>query len=626
MCDTIAHRGPDDYGVYSDRWVSLGHRRLSIIDLEHGRQPLSNEDGTVWIVFNGEIYNFRELRNELLAAGHRFRTSSDTEVIVHLYEQHGTDCVRHLRGMFAFAIWDQPKRRLFLARDHIGQKPLFFYHGNGVFAFASEIKALLSLNRVKVEMDPAAMNHLISLRYAPGTGTLFTGIHKLPAAHWMVFADGRVHTERYWQLDYIKKLTGKEDDVVAELKDRLLQTVESHLISDVPVGAFLSGGMDSSTVTAMMATQSSSRVQTFSIGVREADFNELPYARLVAQRYKTQHHERIADDQLVRLLPKLIWHMDEITDPFGFGVFLVAQLASSHVKVVLGGDGGDEIFAGYDRYAGHKLVDYYCFLPAALRKNVFGSLIRCLPDSYSYNSNTQKLRWLNEMSLTTGGDRYAQSLTHLRFPREVKERLYTPELRKDLADEFDSTRHILEHFETARAADVIDKMLYTDMMTRMPEHLLRIVDHMTMAHSLEDRSPLLDYRLVDFAASIPVNLKLRGRKLKYVFKQVATEFLPPQLLSRSKQGFSFPLAYWMKSRLGNLLETLFVSSRLAEEGYFRREYMMELLNQHRAGKVDHNYRLWILLNLELWWRIYIDGMPLASLDQFINERFESRAA
>jgi len=626
MCDTIAHRGPDDYGVYSDRWVSLGHRRLSIIDLEHGRQPLSNEDGTVWIVFNGEIYNFLELRNELLAAGHRFRTSSDTEVIVHLYEQHGTDCVRHLRGMFAFAIWDQPKRRLFLARDHIGQKPLFFYHGNGVFAFASEIKALLSLNRVKVEMDPAAMNHLISLRYAPGTGTLFKGIHKLPAAHWMIFADGRVHTERYWQLDYIKKLTGKEDDVVAELKDRLLQTVESHLISDVPVGAFLSGGMDSSTVTAMMATQSSSRVQTFSIGVREADFNELPYARLVAQRYKTQHHERIADDQLVRLLPKLIWHMDEITDPFGFGVFLVAQLASSHVKVVLGGDGGDEIFAGYDRYAGHKLVDYYCFLPAALRKNVFGSLIRCLPDSYSYNSNTQKLRWLNEMSLTTGGDRYAQSLTHLRFPREVKERLYTPELRKDLADEFDSTRHILEHFETARAADVIDKMLYTDMMTRMPEHLLRIVDHMTMAHSLEDRSPLLDYRLVDFAASIPVNLKLRGRKLKYVFKQVATEFLPPQLLSRSKQGFSFPLAYWMKSRLGNLLETLFVSSRLAEEGYFRREYMMELLNQHRAGKVDHNYRLWILLNLELWWRIYIDGMPLASLDQLISERLQLCAA
>jgi asparagine synthase (glutamine-hydrolysing) len=269
-------------------------------------------------------------------------------------------------------------------------------------------------------------------------------------------------------------------------------------------------------------------------------------------------------------------------------------------------------------------VDYYCFLPVALRKNVFGSLIRRLPDSYSYNSNTQKLRWLNDMSLTAGGERYAQSLTHLRFPREVKERLYTSALRKDLADEYDSTRHILEHFETPHASDIIDKMLYTDMMTRMPEHLLRIVDHMTMAHSLEDRSPLLDHRLVEFAASIPASLKLKGRKLKYVFKQAAREYLPPQLLSRSKQGFSFPLAYWMKSRLGNLLEALFVNSRLAEEGYFHREYMIELLSQHRTGKVDHNYRLWILLNLELWWRIYIDGVSLAALDEFIDDHIELR--
>jgi asparagine synthase (glutamine-hydrolysing) len=620
MCDTIAHRGPDDSGVYTDAWVSLGHRRLSIIDLNHGRQPLANEDETVWIVFNGEIYNFPELRKQLLAAGHRFKTATDTEVIVHLYEQHDTDCVRHLRGMFAFAIWDQPKRRLFLARDHIGQKPLFFYYADSVFAFASEIKALLRLSRVKVEMDAVAMNHMISLRYAPGTGTLFKGIHKLPAAHWMLLEDGKLRTERYWQLDYTKKLAGKEDEIVGDLKKLLLETVKSHLISDVPVGAFLSGGIDSSTVTAMMAAHSSGGIQSFSIGVREADFNELPYARLVANRYKTDHHERIAEDQLVRLLPKLIWHMDEITDPFGFGVFLVAQLASSHVKVVLGGDGGDEIFAGYDRYAGHKLVDYYCFLPAALRKNVLGTLIRCLPDSYSYNNNTQKLRWLNEMSLTTGGDRYAQSLTHLRFPREVKERLYTAALRQELSDDYDSTRHVLEHFETDQASDTIDKMLYTDMMTRMPEHLLRIVDHMTMAHGLEDRSPLLDHRLVEFAASIPVNLKLRGRKLKYVFKQVARDFLPPELLSRSKQGFSFPLAYWMKARLGNLLEGLFSSSRLAEEGYFRRGYMLELLNQHRSGKADHNYRLWILLNLELWWRLYIDRVNIDTLGDLVNQQ------
>lgn len=626
MCDTIAHRGPDDFGVYSDPSVSLGHRRLSIIDLERGRQPLSNEDGTVWIVFNGEIYNFLELRTQLAAAGHRFKTSTDTEVIVHLYEEHGVECVQYLRGMFAFAIWDRSQRRLFLARDHVGQKPLFFHHANNKFAFASEIKALLKLDHITPEIDTAAMNHLISLRYAPGTQTLFKGIHKLPAGHWMIFEKGRLHMERYWQLDYTNKLTGKEDEIVAELKDRLIRTVKSHLISDVPLGAFLSGGIDSSTVTAMMSATSADPIQTFSIGVREADFNELPYARLVADRYKTKHHERIADDQLVSLLPKLIWHMDEITDPFGFGVFLVAQLSKSHVKVVLGGDGGDEIFAGYDRYAGHSLVDYYCFLPVALRKNVFSSVIRFLPDSFTYNSNTQKLRWLNDMSLTSGGDRYAQSLTHLRFPRETKERLYTSSLRKDLADDFDSTPHILQHFESSSASDIIDKMLNTDMMTRMPEHLLRIVDHMTMAHSIEDRSPLLDHRLVEFAAAIPVNLKLRGRKLKYVFKQVAKEFLPAPLLSRSKQGFSFPLAYWMKSRLGNFLEAVFVRSRLAEEGYFRRGYMMELLNQHRTGAVDHNYRLWILLNLELWWRIYMDGISLDALDASINEHIQLRKA
>ena len=626
MCDAIAHRGPDDFGVYSDRSVSLGHRRLSIIDLERGRQPLSNEDSTVWIVFNGEIYNFPELRKELELAGHCFKTSTDTEVIVHLYEEHGTECVRHLRGMFAFAIWDRPRRRLFLARDHVGQKPLFFHHAGNRFAFASEIKALLQLNHLTREIDVAAMNHLISLRFAPGTQTLFKNVHKLPAGHWMIFENDHLQMERYWQVDYTKKLLGNEEEIVSELKERLVGTVKSHLISDVPLGAFLSGGIDSSTVTAIMASATAEPIQTFSIGVRESDFNELPYARMVADRYKTEHHESIADDQLVSLLPKLIWHMDEITDPFGFGVYLVAQLAKSHVKVVLGGDGGDEIFGGYDRYAGHKLVDYYCFLPVSLRKNVFASLIRLLPDSFGYNSNTQKLRWLNEMSLTTGGDRYAQSLSHLRFPDEIKERLYTSSLRRNLADEFDSAPYILRHFGNPCASDVLDKMLNTDMMTRMPEHLLRIVDHMTMAHSIEDRSPLLDHRLVEFGASIPVNLKIRGRKLKYVFKQVAREFLPPPLLSRSKQGFSFPLAYWMKSRLGNLLEAVFVRSRLAEEGYFRREYMMEVLNQHRAGKVDHNYRLWILLNLELWWRIYMDGVPPDTLDAFITEHIELRKA
>jgi asparagine synthase (glutamine-hydrolysing) len=626
MTAALTHRGPDDEGFYFNRGVGLGHRRLSIIDLEHGRQPICNEDGTVWIVFNGEIYNFLDLRQELEAAGHRFKTSTDTEVIVHLYEQHGTDCVRYLRGMFAFAIWDSSRRRLFLARDHVGQKPLFFFHRYGVFGFGSEIKALLRSGCVKAEMDAAAMNHLISLRYLPGTQTLFKGIHKLPAGHWMTVENGQVKTQRYWQLDYTKKLGGSEEEVVSELKRVIQESVKSHLISDVPVGAFLSGGIDSSTVASMMSLSSAKRIQTFSIGVQETDFNELPFARLVADRYNTMHFEKIASNRLVSLLPKLISHMDEIVDPFGFGVFLVAELAKSHVKVVLGGDGGDELFGGYDRYVGNRLVDYYCFIPQTVRKHVFPSLIRLLPDSYGYNSTTQKLRWLNDMSLTSGGDRYAHSMSYLRFTQEAKERLFSPALRRSLDGEFDSTPHILEHFNNSCAKELIDKMLYTDMMTRMPEHLLMLVDHMTMAHSLEDRSPLLDYRVVEFAAAIPTNLKVKGNRLKHVFREVAKEFLPSQLLSRSKQGFSFPLAYWMKSELGNLLEKLFLKSRLAEEGYFHRDYMLELLRQHRFGRVDHNYRLWILLNLELWWRIYIDGTSLDSLNQIIDDGLELRAA
>ncbi|HUF42104.1 MAG TPA: asparagine synthase (glutamine-hydrolyzing) [Verrucomicrobiae bacterium] len=626
MSAALAHRGPDDEGYHFDGAVGLGHRRLSIIDLDHGRQPLSNEDGTIWIVFNGEIYNYLDLRRELESAGHRFKTATDTEAIVHLYEEHGAGCVERLRGMFAFAIWDGARQRLFLARDHVGQKPLFFFQRGDVFGFASEIKALLRSGRVKAAPDAVAMNHLISLRYLPGTRTLFDGIQKLPAAHWMTVQAGRVEMRRYWQADYNRKFSGSEAEAVSRLRTILEDSVASHLVSDVPVGAFLSGGIDSSTVTALMALNSPQRIQTFSIGVKEADFNELPYARLVAERYRTDHSEKIADTDLIGLLPKLIWHMDEIADPFGFGVYLVAELARSRVKVVLGGDGGDELFGGYDRYAGHRLVDYYCFLPRPLRKQIFPALLRLLPDSYGYNSLTQKLRWLNDMSLASGGERYARSMAYLRFTQEAKERLFTPSLRAQLDGAFDSEPQILEHFNSGRAGDPIDRMLHTDMMTRMPEHLLMLVDHMTMAHGLEDRSPLLDRRMVEFAASLPANLKVRGSRLKYVFKQAAKDLLPAPLLSRSKQGFAFPIARWMKSELAPLLENFFTNSRLAEEGYFRREVMLELLDEHRRGQTDHNYRLWILLNLEIWWRLFIDGASVDSLDQVIHGKLENKAA
>ena len=626
MGRALVHRGPDAEGYYFAGPVGLGHRRLSIIDLEGGGQPLSNEDGTIWIVFNGEIYNYLELRQALEAAGHRFKTRTDTEVIVHLYEEQGTECVRHLRGMFAFAIWDQRHQRLFLARDHVGQKPLFFYQRNGAFAFASEIKALLQTGHVSAELDAGAMSDLISLRFTPGTKTMFKGIHKVPAGHWILLDKGGYRLERYWGLRYTRKLAGSEAEIVQRLKELLFESVKAHLVSDVPIGAFLSGGIDSSTVTALMAMTSPEPISTFSIGVKQADFNELPYARLVADRYRTKHHEAIIDEDLVRLLPKLIWHMDELSDPFGFGVYLVAQLAKPHVKVVLGGDGGDELFVGYDRYVGNMLVEYYCLLPGALRKHVLGRVMNLIPDSYTYNSIAQKLRWINEMSLKSGGERYAESMSFLRFTQPMKEKLFTIRLQQQLGAESDSALRILEHFEADNAADVVDKMLYTDMMTRLPDQLLRLVDHMTMAHGLEDRSPLLDRQVVEFAAAIPIELKVRGRRLKYLFKQLARDFLPPALLTRSKQGFAFPLAYWMKARLGDLLASLFQKSRLADEGYFRREYMTEMLAEHRHGTADHNYRLWILLNMELWWRIYIDHTPVEELEILVAECIGAAAA
>jgi len=619
MNTALAHRGPDDEGYYVDDHVALGHRRLSIIDLKTGHQPISNEDDTLWIVFNGEIYNFLEIRADLEHKGHGFKTRTDTEVILHLYEEYGMDCVRQLQGMFAFAIWDARSHQLFLARDHVGQKPLFYYHRNGVFAFASEIKALLRTGHVTPELDSVGMNHLISLRFIPGSHSLFRGIHKLPAGHWMLVTPGTHHVQRYWDLSYSRKLVASEADIVEQLKRLLLDTVQSHLISDVPTGAFLSGGMDSSTVASMMAITSPNRISTFSIGVNEQDFNELPYARLVADKYHTLHHDRVVAANLIAALPRLIWHMDEIADPFAFGIYLVAELARSQVKVVLGGDGGDELFVGYDRYVGNALLDYYCFVPEIFRRHVIDRIVRRIPDSYTYNSLAQRLRWINTMSLKSGGSRYAESMTFLRFSHEMKQKLFTPALQSQLGEAFHSTPIILEHFDSRNAEDIVDKMLYTDMMTRMPEHLLLTVDHMTMAHGLEDRSPLLDHRVVEYAASIPSDIKLKGRRLKYIFKEVARDFLPGPLLTRRKQGFAFPLAYWMKGNVGELLARLFEDSRLVGAGYFCPSYMRELLEHHRAGKADHNYRLWILLNLELWWRIYIDGQKVEDLEEHIRD-------
>jgi asparagine synthase (glutamine-hydrolysing) len=614
----LAHRGPDDEHFYHDESISLGQRRLSIIDLAGGRQPIANETGEIQLVCNGEIYNSPALRAELTARGHRFRTATDVEVILHLYEEEGASCVRRLRGMFAIGLWDRPARRLVLARDHLGQKPLFYAVDGESLAFASEVKGVLASGLVGREIDLDGLWHYISLRYLPDRYTLFRGVRKLPAATVAVFEAGRLTEEKYWRLSFREKLPHDEAAIADGLDALLRETVKLHLLSDVPVGTFLSGGIDSSTVTAMMAGITGAPFPTFSIGVKEEGFNELPWARMVAAKYGLTAHERIVEADMIHLIPAMVAAMDEPADPFGAGVYLVSQVAAEEVKVVLSGDGGDENFAGYDRFAGQRLAEIYSVLPAWFRRQVMARAIRMVPESFGYKSLAQKLAWLNDMSFFSSGERYARSMSFLRFTEEGKERLFTPAAKARLTDR-DSVAKILAFFDAEAAEDLVDRMLYTDLMTRMPDHLLAITDRMSMAHGLEVRPPLMDYRLVEYAASIPADLKLRGRTLKHILKKVAARYLPPELITRRKQGFGFPIARWMRTELADPLRNLVERSRFVELGLFERAEMRVLLEEHLSGRVDHNFRLWILLNLEVWHRLCIEGQSVEQLRGFVDE-------
>jgi len=622
MTPALVHRGPDGEGYFDSDAMALGHRRLSIVDLEGGAQPISNEDDTLILVCNGEIYNSPELRQELLEKGHRFKTETDVEVILHLYEEHGLSCVERLRGMFAFAIWDTTQSRLLLARDHLGQKPLYFCQAGERLLFASEPKAILASGCIDPELDIDGMWHYMSLRYLPDEHSLFRSIRKLPAASIAVFESGSISVKKYWEPMFISKRDGSEAQIVEELDALVQETVKLHLLSDVPVGSFLSGGIDSGTVASIAAQNQPTPLSTFSIGVDDKGFNELPYARQVAERYGMNMHERVVDADLIRLIPKMIYHMDEPSDPFGVGMYLASQLASEHVKVTLSGDGGDENFAGYDRFAGQRLVDYYCVLPAWFRRSFMKKAINLIPDSFGYNSIAQKAKWVNEMSFYERGERYAQSMSFLRFRHEQKERLLTPAAMGRIQSP-DSVAKILRYFDADNAEDLVDRMLYTDLMTRLPDHLLTLGDRMSMAHSLESRPVLVDYKIVEFAASIPANLKLKGSSLKYILKKVAERHMPLSVIQRPKQGFSFPIANWMRTDLSQFMRRLFDNSRFVEAGLFQKEFISELVDEHLDGTADHNYRLWVLINLEFWHRIYLEG---ASLDTLREEADELMAA
>jgi asparagine synthase (glutamine-hydrolysing) len=607
MLNVLTHRGPDGEGVFSDAHATLGHRRLSIIDLAGGRQPLHNVEKTIWLVCNGEIYNYRELRAALEADGHRFLTNSDCEVIIGLYERHGDALLDHLRGMFAFALWDARKQRLLAARDHLGQKPLFYVDQGNRFAFGSEIKALLALDPGLRVLNLQALEQYLALRLIGPPLTMFKDVRKLPPGHLLTLERGaRPQIRPYWDLRFEPKIQGSEDLLVDELEERICESLRLHMVSDVRVGAFLSGGLDSSLLVALLAKRIGvENLPTFTIGLSYQRFDEAPHARAVAQLYGTEHHEKTLTPSLTALLPDLIWHLDEPSDPLSLCAYHVARFARKTVKVVIGGDGGDELFGGYDRYYGNVYAGHYGRIPAALRRRVMGPALALVPSSSWYKSAGHQLRWLHRLSFLSGGERYAASLSYFYFDRSLREQLLSAGVRAQLAG-FDPELVLKMPFDSLNG-DHIDRMLYADSKVRLPDHPVMISDRMSMAHGLETRSPFMDHRLAEFAARLPSSLKVRGRGLRYIQRKLATRYLPPEILSRPKQGFSSALPYILRDEYRALYERYLRDSELVRAGVFERKALNALLESHLAGHEDHGNRLWLLINTEVWYRMTILG-------------------
>ncbi|MBU0566545.1 asparagine synthase (glutamine-hydrolyzing) [bacterium] len=612
MCSVLAHRGPDDEGVYTSKHgarstehgIGLGHRRLSIIDLDTGHQPMSNEDGSIRIVYNGEVYNFLRLREDLEKKGHRFRTRSDTEVIIHLYEDYGPDCVKYLRGMFAIAIWDSPRQRLFLARDRLGQKPLVYTLTSSSFIFGSEIKAILADPQIKREVDLEALHHYLTYGYVPAPLTIFKGIKKLPPAHTLVWEKGQVKIERYWSLSYIPKLQLKEEEYVPRLLELLKESVKLRLISDVPLGAFLSGGVDSSAVVAMMAELSDRPVKTFSIGFEEASFNELKFARIVSRRFGTEHHEFVVKPDALEILPKLIWHYNEpYADSSAIPTYYVSQITRQHVTVALNGDGGDEAFAGYERYLANKIARSYEKIPAFIREGVILPLINRLPEDTTRKSLTRRIKRFTAAIRETPERRYVRWVSI--FNNLQKEELYSSEMREGMVD-LDSVNLLVDVYRQAKADNFLDSTMFVDCMTSLPDDLLVKVDIASMANSLEARSPFLDHKLVEFAASLPPDLKLKGKTTKYILKKALKEYLPKDILYRDKMGFGVPIGRWFRNELKDYAYEILLDTRAKERGYFNPDSVKKILDEHTSGRIDHWCRIWGLLNLELWHRMFMD--------------------
>jgi asparagine synthase (glutamine-hydrolysing) len=603
MLSVIRHRGPDDEGVYLQNNIAMGMRRLSIIDLAGGTQPISNEDKSVVLVFNGEIYNYLELRDRLRARGHQLTTSSDTEVIVHLYEEMGEDCVRELRGMFAFAIWDAARQRLFLARDRLGIKPLYYMKHRGRLIFASEIKAILQHPEVNAGLDPEALSHFLSLKYVPAPQTMFAGIHALEPGHTIICDQQHLSIRPYWKLSFAPGQNHRvtEADCTEQLDALLRECVKLHLVSDVPFGAFLSGGVDSSTVVALMSQLLDTPVKTFSVGFggEGEAYSELPYARLVAKRYETEHHEiLVGPEDFTNLAEKVIWHLDQpIADNACLANYMVSELAARHVKMVLTGEGGDELFAGYARYAGETLSPWFRFMPKQARSLALG-LGQHLPGLRRQKLALYALCQPNEVSRFTNWFPL--------FNRDMRTELLSDGFKRELPPATPETI-FARHLADTDATDPLSRMLYVDTKLWLPDDLLARGDKMSMAASLEARVPLLDHKLVEFAASLPPHMKLRGLARKYLLKKVARRWLPSQVVDRKKQGFPMPFSVWFRGRVRPFVRDLLSPGTIQRRGYFNAGYVQKLLDQHEAGTADHGALLWGLLSVELWHRIFLDS-------------------
>lgn len=602
MNAAIVHRGPDGDGFYYNHGIGLAIRRLAIIDLNTGDQPIPNEDKTVWIIFNGEIYNFPDLRSDLEKRGHRFRTRTDTECIVHLYEEYGVDCLLLLRGMFAIAIWDVKKQALLVARDRLGKKPLYYTVQGNTFYFASELSSLFATLPQKPVVDMQAIDQYLSLQYIPEPLTAYVGIFTLLPAHYLLWKKGDLRIERYWQIEYLPKHTGSEESLAEELRQRVREAVRIRLISDVPLGAHLSGGIDSSVVVAMMAEASSSPIKTFTVGFKEESFSEVSYARDVAQRYGTDHHEFILTyDDIPSILDVLLAHFGEpFADPSALPLYHLSRLTRHYVTVALNGDGGDEAFAGYMRYWLDPWINRYLHLPTLLTHNLVPALANILPDRNDLPMGTSLLNGLKHLGQLALTDQRASTLRWgSYFSPEMKRKLWKEPYRANI-NLHRAEAYLTEAFDSAPAQSYLDRTLYTDLISYLPGDLLVKADRMTMAHSLEGRSPFLDHELMAWAARLPEKMKVRGRTGKYLLRKAFKDSLPEKVQGRSKQGFGIPISTWLRGELSGWAHGILLGETSPLREWFDPLAMQSLLEEHILGRADHGKRLWTLLVLAVW--------------------------